>query len=241
MQKNYYIKTNRIFNPIRNYGWIVTVLIAVGGLWEPKLGLAVLIIMASLTITAFLNGRYWCGNICPHGSLFDKIIMPISTNKKIPKFFKSKPFIISFFILFIANFIRKILSVSQHWGTYDFFDKLGALFSNTYLMVLIVGGALAIFLNARTWCQFCPMGTMQKLSFSLGKKLGIAKKTGSKITISDKDKCIQCGKCAKVCPFQLEPYKEFSVNNQFHNVDCIKCGTCVVNCPMKLLSLEKEN
>lgn len=38
-KKNYYIKTNRIFNPMRKYGWIVTVLIAIGGLWEPKLGL----------------------------------------------------------------------------------------------------------------------------------------------------------------------------------------------------------
>lgn len=240
-KKNYYIKANRIFNPIRKYGWIVTVLVALGGLWEPKLGLAVLFIMAALTITAFFSGRYWCGNICPHGSLFDKIILPVSANKKIPKFFKSKLFVISFFIFFVVNFIRKIINVTQAWGTYDFFDKLGSLFSNTYLMVLIVGGALAIFINSRTWCQFCPMGTMQKLSHSLGKKLGIAKKTENKVTVSDKDKCIKCGKCARVCPFQLEPYKEFSDKDQFDHPDCIKCNTCVVNCPVKILSLEKEN
>lgn len=239
-KKNYYIKANRIFNSIRKYGWIVTVLIAIGGLWEPKLGLAVLFIMAGLIATAFVNGRYWCGNICPHGSLFDKIILPISANKKIPKIFKSKSFIVGFFLFFMFNFIRKIVNVSQYWGSYDFLDKLGSLFSNTYLMVLIVGGALAIFLNSRTWCQFCPMGTMQKLSHSLGKKLGITKITEKKITISDKDKCLKCGKCAKVCPFQLEPYKEFSDKNQFDNIDCIKCNTCVANCPVKVLSLEKE-
>lgn len=139
----------------------------------------------------------------------------------------------------MANFTRKIIVLSQFWGTYDILDKLGLLFSNTYLMVLIVGGALAMFINPRTWCQFCPMGTIQKLSHLLGRKLGITKNTEKKITIFDKNKCISCGKCAKVCPFQLTPYKEFSDNNQLDNLNCIKCSTCVVNCPVKILSLEK--
>ncbi|WP_326908065.1 4Fe-4S binding protein [Sedimentibacter sp. MB31-C6] len=239
-KKNYYIKTNRIFNTFRQYGWIITVLVAIGGLWEPKLGLIVVFIMAGLIATSFFGGRYWCGNICPHGSLFDKIILPISANKKIPDFIKSKTFIIAFFLFFMFNFIRKIITISQHWGTYDIFDKVGALFSNTYLMVLIVGGALAIFVNSRTWCQFCPMGTMQKISHAFGKFLGVAKKTEKKVTISNKDKCLNCGKCSKVCPFQLTPYLEFSDKNQFDNVNCIKCNTCVENCPVKILSLEKE-
>ena len=70
---NYYIKANRTFSTIRKYAWIFTVLVAIGGLWEPKLGLLVILIMMGLTITAFFTGRYWCGNFCPHGSLFDKV------------------------------------------------------------------------------------------------------------------------------------------------------------------------
>ncbi len=61
---NKYIKTNRAFTTLRKYAWLFTVLVALGGLWEPKLGLLVILIMAGLTVTSFFKGRYWCGNVC---------------------------------------------------------------------------------------------------------------------------------------------------------------------------------
>ena len=62
---NFYIKTNRIFSPIRKYGWIFTLTVAFGGLWLPKLGLLVLPVILALTTLSFFKGRYWCGNFCP--------------------------------------------------------------------------------------------------------------------------------------------------------------------------------
>lgn len=238
--ENYYIKTNRTFTFIRKNAWIITLLVALGGLYEPKLGLLVVFIMGGLLTTAFFRGRYWCGNFCPHSSLFDRIFLPISLNKKIPKILKSKPVILAVLAFFFYNFSRKIMGISGLWGTYDFLDKLGAIFSRTYLMVLIVGGILAIAINPRTWCQFCPMGIMQKLSYRLGKFLGISKKFEKKVTIEAKEKCHSCGKCSRVCPFQLTPYLEFSEKNQFDNINCIKCATCIENCPANILSLRTE-
>ena len=81
MKKDNYLKTNRAFSVVRKYGWLFTVLVAVGGLWQPKLGLLVILIMAALTITSFFTGRYWCGNFCPHGSLFDVIMLPLAAIK----------------------------------------------------------------------------------------------------------------------------------------------------------------
>ncbi|HSH35855.1 4Fe-4S binding protein [Schnuerera sp.] len=239
--ENYYIKTNRTFTNIRKYGWIFTVLVAIGGLWEPKLGLLVIFIMAGLTTTSFFTGRYWCGNFCPHGSLFDRITMPISLNKKIPQFLKSKFMVTGFFLFFMYNFSRKVINVSKFWGTYDFFDKLGFVFVTTYLMVLVTGGLFAILVNPRTWCQFCPMGTIQKLSHALGRAVGVANKAEKKVTIENLDKCHACGKCSRVCPFQLTPYLEFGENNQFNDINCIKCATCVENCPANILSLRTED
>ena len=238
--KNYYIKTNRIFNPVRKYAWLVTVIVAIGGLWVPKLGLIVLAIMASLLTTAFFNGRFWCGNVCPHGSLFDRVIHPISRNGKIPALFKSKVFIVLFFAFFVWNLSRRFIKVIGLWGTYAFLDRLGFVFVMTYLVVMVIGGILAIVATPRTWCQFCPMGSIQKLSHMLGKLLGVAKKTEKKVTTAAHEKCHNCGKCARVCPFQLEPYLEFSENNQFENPNCIKCKTCVANCPAGILSINNK-
>ncbi len=94
------IKTNRTFTLIRKYGFIFTLLVAIGGLWYPKLGLLVIPVMIGLMLYSFFKGRYWCGNICAHGSLFDSLLMPISRNAKIPAFFQIKITIHYFFSVY---------------------------------------------------------------------------------------------------------------------------------------------
>ncbi|MBF7096466.1 4Fe-4S binding protein [Alkalibacter mobilis] len=234
---DFYIKANRVFSPWRKYAWIFTLTVAIGGLWFPILGLLVIPVMVGLTTVAFVRGRFWCGNICPHGSLFDSLIYPFTGNRKIPKFFKSKTFGILFFTFFGVNLVRKFVKVSALWGTYMFWERLGFIFVASYLMVTVVGGVVSLLISARTWCNFCPMGTLQKISYKLGKITGLNKNTDVKITAASTDMCHTCGKCSRVCPMQLTPYLEFDENNQFSSENCIRCSTCVVNCPANILSL----
>ncbi|MFV0517835.1 MAG: 4Fe-4S binding protein [Aminipila sp.] len=238
-KKNYFISANRIFTKWRAWSWIFTLLVAFGGIYEPKLGLLVFVVIAGLLVTSFFGGRYWCGNICAHGSLYDQVLMKLTRNKAIPKLFKSKILITLFLIWFGGKITFKMVTVFMNFSGMDILDRLGFIFVSSYLMVLIIGVPLGLVFTPRTWCQFCPMGTMQKLSYKLGNFLRVNNKTDVKISIASKDACHSCGKCSRVCPMQLEPHIGFDENNQFSSDNCIKCKTCVENCPAKILSLEK--
>jgi NAD(P)H-flavin reductase/ferredoxin len=235
---NYFIKTERTFSVIRKSAWIVTLAVAVGGQFYPLLGLLVPFIMAALIGMSLVKGRYWCGNYCPHGSFFDFLLLPVSRNKKIPALFTSKITVVLFFLFFMFNLTRKLVMVFSNAGAVPVLNRVGMVFSTTYLMVLVAGGLLAVLVNPRTWCQFCPMGSIQTLSYKLGKVIGLAETRDEKITVEHADLCHSCGKCARVCPMQLAPFKEFNdENTQFQDERCIKCSTCVENCPAAILKL----
>lgn len=237
---SFFIKTNRIFSPLRKWSWLFLLIVAFGGLWFPKLGLLMIPIMIALPIIGFSKGKYWCGNICPHGSLFDQYIMPLSSNRKIPAWAKSRVTMSLGFAWFMYMLSIRLIKVAVLWGTISFWDRLGFIFVMNYFVVTVVGTTLAFFINPRTWCNFCPMGTVQKLFYKLGKFLGLSKYFDEKVTIASKEMCHSCGKCSRVCPMQLTPYTEFNDINQFASEACIRCSTCVVNCPAGILSLDKE-
>lgn len=224
--------------PIQKYSWIFTLLVAIGGLIQPRVGLLVIPVMLSLTVMSFFKGRFWCGNFCSHGSLFDHIFGRISRRKNIPPWLKSKVTAALVFAVFGLGITRRLTAAARLWGTSHFWDQLGFVFVASYIMVLFVGGSLAVFIRPRTWCQFCPMGTMQKLSYRLGKLLGAASRFDRKVTISDPDRCRACAKCSRACPMELKPYLGFAETSQFEDPNCIGCGACTAACPFNLLALE---
>lgn len=46
----------------------------------------------------------------------------------------------------------------------------------------------------------------------------------------DKNKCIDCGKCARVCKMDVD------IRENDHHLECIRCGDCKKNCPTKAIS-----
>ena len=52
----------------------------------------------------------------------------------------------------------------------------------------------------------------------------------------DKNKCISCSRCHKVCPMDIKTYKTPN------SIECIRCNQCIKVCPTNALSssLQKE-
>lgn len=238
---NFYIKTNRVFNTFKKFSWVLIPLIAFGGLYYPLFGLLLAPIMITLITLGFFKGKYWCGNLCPHGSLFDSFVIHLSLNKTIPGLFRSNVLKGGFFVFYMTMFTLRVIKVSQLWGSMVFLDRLGFIFAMNYLIPTTVGTVLALFVSTRAWCSFCPMGTMEQLAYKLGKITGLNKYTDEKVTVTAAQLCHKCGKCSRVCPMQLKPYKNFSDSNQFDDENCIRCTTCIENCPAGILSMAKAH
>ena len=112
------------------------------------------------------------------------------------------------------------------WGD---LDAMGMVFLRVILITTLLGIVLGVFFHQRTWCTFCPMGSIASW---------IAEKKRLPLMVSDS--CVSCMLCTKVCPMQLAPYKAKGEASGFADADCLKCGRCAVSCPKKALSFAKS-
>jgi ferredoxin-type protein NapH len=199
---------------ITPYLGVLVLIVSIGGIFYPKLGYFILLVFACLMIIAPFRGRWFCGNICPHGSFVDFWLGPISHRRiKIPTILWSMWIRIPVLIALMGFMVYRII------GAQGVVDKIGMVFVANYIMITSIAILFGVSFVPRAWCSFCPMGTLQRGMG--GKKYQIK---------ADAEKCIDCGKCQKVCPMQLP------VNEIRDKPDCIKCARCVEACPEHALS-----
>jgi len=196
---------------------IVLITIAFG--WKyPLLGFSVPVVMLAGMIIGIFNGRYLCGNLCPRGGLFDRMIAPIGRKKSIPRFLMKMPLRWPVFAALMGFMVFRIShnpSDIMHWGY---------VFWMICVITTSIGVVLGIFLHQRAWCAFCPMGTMQNALGGGKRQLNI-----------DSEKCIECELCEKACPINLDIIKHKS-SGYLLNRDCLKCSECIVVCPKTALA-----
>lgn len=198
---------------ITPYLGIIVLIISIAGIFYPKLGYFLLLVFATLIIIAPFRGRWFCGNLCPRGSFVDFWLAPISRKVKIPSFLRSMWFRVPVFVALIGFMVFRIIQ------TQGIVDKVGMVFVTLCILTTSASIIFGVLFSPRAWCSFCPMGTMQR---ALG---------GGKYQLKvDKELCVECGKCQKVCPMQLP------VNEILDKPDCIKCARCIEACPKDALS-----
>ena len=189
-----------------------------------------------LILLGVLLGRFICGFLCPFGWL-QELLHKIPTKKLSTK--KLKPLrYLKYAILLVMVFLLPAFLVNDVGMGDPYFCKylcpqgvlegaiplsiansgiraaLGSLFSWKLGILLTVIVLSVLFY--RPFCKWiCPLGAF----YALLNKVSLFQ---MKV---DKNKCISCGKCARVCKMDVD------VTKSPNHTECIRCGMCVRACP----------
>lgn len=213
---------------------------AVIGSWNFKFAYYVI---GFLIFVGAILGRLICGFLCPFGLIQD-LLHKIPFFKKIRTFRgdkllrKLKYVIFLVFVILLPLFLTDLMGQGAPYfcklicpaGTLEgglplvLLNKamrgaIGWLYiwKNTILIATIV---LSILIY-RPFCKYiCPLGAF----YSIFNKVSLFRYR------IDGDKCVHCGKCAKVCQMNVDPVKTPN------SPECIRCGRCRQACPKDAIS-----
>lgn len=208
---------------------------AVIGNWNFKFAFYV---AGFLMFVGALMGRFVCGWLCPFGLVQD-LLHKIPFSKKIKTFRgdkilrKLKYVIFMVFVILLPLFWVDILGQGAPYfcklicpvGTLEggiplvllnktLRSTIGWLY--TWKMVLLVLTVFLAIVIYRPFCKYiCPLGAV----YSVFNPVSVFKYR------VDKEKCVNCGACAKVCKMQVNPVQNAN------DPECIRCGQCKKACP----------
>lgn len=173
-----------------DYLWIAsTVYLILGFVNIMFAWLGLICFLVPLGISIFKGNKAYCNSFCGRGQLFDLLgnQLKLSRKKDMPGFFKSKWFRYGFLIFFLTMFGNMILTtflvfdgaknlkevVTLLWtfklpwhfayhGTIiaDWVAQFAFGFYSVMLTSTILGMVTMVFFKPRSWCVYCPMGTM---------------------------------------------------------------------------------
>ena len=162
-------------------------------------------------------GRGWCGYACWTAMVLDFLPYKTPRNGRRKKLEKIRYFTLILSLVFVSSLF--LLGV----GNLERIMFWSFLVGN--ILYYTVGIALAFGLkDNRAFCKYiCPITVFLKPSsyFSL---LRIK---------CNKDKCISCGKCRRVCPMDVDVTD--NSRKRVNGTECILCMECVKNCPKDAL------
>jgi len=199
------------------------------GGFAPIAGMIALWLGASLAL-----GRGFCSWGCFFGGLEDGFsrLLKKPVIRRIAPYWTYLPYAILLAVALISaatlsptycEWLCPFKTVTEYNEVTDFRTLMQADIMVALFAGLVV--VLPILTRKRTQCGlFCPFGAFQSAT---------NKVTPYDIRI-DRDKCVDCGKCAQVCPtFSMDAE---SISRGGTRISCCRCGKCVDACPRQAIS-----
>lgn len=165
-----------------------------------------------------LFGRGWCGYACWTAMVLDLLPHKIPREPRKEVAYIRYIVFISSFLFVGALFLLKVPNMPRimFWA-----------FIIGNIIYYAVGIILAFALqDNRAFCKYvCPITVFLKPAsyFSL-----------LRVTI-DEEKCIDCGRCLRVCPMNVD--MRDNSRSRINGTECILCLKCIDECPTKALHL----
>lgn len=182
-----------------------------------------------LFITILLVGVFFCGWVCPFGTIQDWLFRIARTlhlpQYRVPVKFQrylqlSRYVFYALSIMGISFAIINARSIFNH-----------KLFTGT--LTVTAGIVLAVFLIASLFINrpFCNYFCLKGASYGL---LSVLRPLGIK---REEENCIHCHLCDKNCPMNIP----IESSDFIRHPNCINCMTCVSNCPKKCIKFRLKN
>lgn len=129
--------------------------VAVGGFFQPLIGLAVAVLLLAAAAMNFFRPRSFCSSVCPRGTALGFVLSRSPRRRPLPDFLKTggvRKALCGFMMLCV------VVNVVRSAGS---FPALGLFFWGLCVLSLGAGLLLGFLYKPRAWCAVCPMGTLQ--------------------------------------------------------------------------------
>lgn len=175
-----------------DYLWILTILyLSLGFLNIIFAWLGLLCFFIPIIIAFIWGTKSYCNKYCGRGQLFELLgnRLRLSSQRDLPTWVRSHTFRYAFLLFFMTMFINMLFStylvfanaayfnhtisllwtfeVPWHWAyrgaPYPWMAKFAFGFYSIMLTSTILGLLTMLLFKSRSWCVYCPMGTMTQL------------------------------------------------------------------------------
>lgn len=180
-----------------DYLWIVTPIYLGLGFFNILFAwLGMIFFCLPLLIAIFGGSKLYCNRYCDRGQFLSLLggRLKLSRNKPTPRWMRTKAFRYGFLVFFFLMFFQMLFTtylvgagakdigefvklfwtfqVPWHWAYHDtLFAPWVAQFAFGFYSIMLtstlIGLIVMVLFKPRTWCVFCPMGTMTQLLCTL--------------------------------------------------------------------------